>query len=310
MGGNAEDRFIKDKLSTLKKALLYSYQAETIILADGREFRCLINKDKLSEDYHDKIISIPYKDICLNKDRVGTTTEGEEEIGLKVGDVFTWKGKNVTPDTHWIVYLQYLEENAYFRADIRQCNAEIEVNGNLYRGYVRGPSENDIKWNNKSGITWNDLNYSLVMYITKNEETLDFFHRFTKVKIDGNTWEVVVVNPYYANGIIKVSLNESFNNSLEDAQKPIEPEPIIPEAGTPHIKGPQVVSPYDIAKYSVENESGGIWLSSNPKKARIMNSTDLSATVEITTGKSGNFDLIYQKDGVNVLTLPIVIKSL
>ena len=310
MGGKAEDRFISDKLKTLKKALLYSYQAETIQLEDGREFRCLINKDTLSEDYHDKIISIPFYDICLNKPMAGTTSQGEERIGLKPGDTFVWKGNEETPDTTWMVYLRYLEENAYFRADIRECNAEVVINGHTYKVYIKGPSQSDIAWKSGQGIYWNDLNYTLVMYITENDETRDYFHRFTKVKIDGNTWEVAAVNPYYANGIIKVSLNETFNNEMEDSQVTPEPDPIIPEAGTPHIKGPQVVSPYDIAKYEVVNESGGIWLSSNPKKGRIMSSTELTATVEITTGKSGNFDLIYQKDGVNVLTLPIVIKSI
>ena len=62
----------------MKKALLYSYQAATATLADGREFRCLINPDKTKPAYDNKIISIPYKDVCLNKPRVGKTTEGEE----------------------------------------------------------------------------------------------------------------------------------------------------------------------------------------------------------------------------------------
>ena len=50
LGGNAEGRLQQDKLRTLKKSLLYSYQGSTIILQDNREFRCLINKDKLSTD--------------------------------------------------------------------------------------------------------------------------------------------------------------------------------------------------------------------------------------------------------------------
>ena len=181
-GGIAEGRFQKDKLNTLKKALLYSYQAETAILADGREFRCLINQNKLSSDYDNKIISIPYKDICLNKPKVGKTSEGEEEIGLKPGDVFEWKETK----TKWIVYLEYLEEDAYFRGQIRKCEAEVEIDDVKYPVYIRGPVETTIQWNQKSNITWNNLNYSLIIYITKNEQTLDYFHRFTKVKIDGD----------------------------------------------------------------------------------------------------------------------------
>ncbi len=82
---------IEDKVRGLKKALLYSYQAATAVLSDGREFRCLMNPDKDKPDYDNKIISIPFKDICLNKRRIGKTIDGEEVIGMKPGDVFTWK---------------------------------------------------------------------------------------------------------------------------------------------------------------------------------------------------------------------------
>jgi len=99
-GGNQEQRMIKDKLKTLKKSLLYSYQAATAILQDGREFKCLINPDKNKPAYDNKIISIPYKDVCLNS----SASRGEVEIGMKPGDVFTWKETN----THWLVYLEYL----------------------------------------------------------------------------------------------------------------------------------------------------------------------------------------------------------
>ena len=106
-GGRQQGRMIQDKLRSLKKALLYSYQAATAILEDGREFRCLMNPDKLKTDYEDKIISIPFEDICIGKVidqtdsegnaiRVETpaaapkqkTSQGIETIGMKVGDVF------------------------------------------------------------------------------------------------------------------------------------------------------------------------------------------------------------------------------
>ena len=112
-GGRQQDRMIESKLRSLKKALLYSYQAATAILSDGREFRCLMNPDKLKTEYEDKIISIPFEDICLgmiveSTDEEGNairvekpapapsekTSKGLETIGLKVGDVFEWKETN------------------------------------------------------------------------------------------------------------------------------------------------------------------------------------------------------------------------
>ena len=85
-GGNRQlDRMNADKLRSLKKALLYSYQAATAILSDGREFKCLINPNKLSLDLDNKIISIPFKDYCLNagnidmENDVNQSTEGTWE---------------------------------------------------------------------------------------------------------------------------------------------------------------------------------------------------------------------------------------
>ena len=63
-GVSQQDRMIKDKERSLKKALLYSYQSGTAVLEDGREFRCLMNPDKEKMDYDNKIISIPFRDIC------------------------------------------------------------------------------------------------------------------------------------------------------------------------------------------------------------------------------------------------------
>ena len=88
-GIKQQDRMIEDKLKSLKKALLYSYQAATAKLFNGKEFRCLINPDKLKEDYDDKILSIPFEDICLNpEEKQEKTSEGIEKIDLKPGDVF------------------------------------------------------------------------------------------------------------------------------------------------------------------------------------------------------------------------------
>ena len=149
-GGNQEGRMQQDKLNGLKKALLYSYQAATAIIptidAEGntvnKEFRCLINPDKLNPEYDNKIISIPYEDVnLLDTEKV----EGIQPTNLKPGQVFTWKETN----TDWIVYLQYLEEDAYFRADIRRCKYEVEINGHKYKVYVRGPVETKINWNQK-----------------------------------------------------------------------------------------------------------------------------------------------------------------
>ncbi len=310
-GGNQEGRLIKDKQRSLNKALLYSYQAETAVLADGREFRCLINPDKLKNDYDDKIISIPFRDICLNSDRKGKTIDGLEDIGMKAGDVFKWK----ETDTYWLVYLQRLEENAYFRAEIRKCRYDVKIGDDKYKVYLCGPAETAIIWHTKknmkgSGVTWNDLNYDLTMFITKDELTEDYFHRFTKVKVSGKSYEVQAVDAISIEGIIEVALKEDYTNSIKDTIDNIEkPEEKPIDKNFPYIVGPTIVYPYDEVHFSVENTNGGIWEVNN-NKAYIMSQTDSAVELMIKTGRSGEFDLIYKKENEEDVILHITINSL
>lgn len=312
-GYKQESRMQLDKLRTLKKALIYSYQAATAILEDGREFRCLINPDKNKLDYDDKIISIPYKDICLNKEKSAEkTSQGEEEIGIKVGDVFTWKETN----TDWLVYLERLEEDAYFRAEIRKCNNEIEINDKKYKVYTHGPDVESILWHTRRGFgSWSDLNYDLTMWVTKNEDTEAFFHRFNKIEIKGNPWEICAADFDSTPGLIEVQLKETFRNTIadekkaeEEALKPINPEPGEEEQTLPHIIGDAIVYPYDTKTYTIVNLNGGTWKLSN-NKAKITAQTDSEVTIVITTSKSGSIDLIYSKDE-NDIIYNITIKSL
>ena len=176
-GGNKQvNRMNDDKLRSLKKALLYSYQSATARLNDGREFRCLINPDHIKNTFDNKFISIPFKDICLNEKKYNKkTSEGLQEIGMKTGDVFTWVENN----TDWLVYLRRLEETAYFRAEIRRCKYTVTINDIDYKCYVARTSVNEIDWRHQEEKLWNDIDYTLQMYITKDENTEAFFHRFS-----------------------------------------------------------------------------------------------------------------------------------
>lgn len=318
-GITAESRFQKDKERSLKKALIYSYQAETAILSDGREFRCLINTDKTKADYDAKIISIPFADICLgrvdeNGNEIrqkpdGITSQSIEEIGMKCGDVFKWK----ETDTYWLVYLRKLEEDSYFRAEIYKCEEEVILNNRKYHIYIRGPVETTIQWNQKKEMAWNDINYSLIIYITKDEYTLDYFHRFKEIKIGNKNWEIKTVDPYSADGIIEVCLGEYFTNELNDEykeqQKKKEEDAQLPPESNVYIKGSKIVGPYEKHEYTIYGAVDGKWSVDNPKKAVIKQSSYSSAIVDFITGKSGKVNLTYTEGEIKV-TLPIEIKSI
>nr|DAO08592.1 MAG TPA: hypothetical protein [Caudoviricetes sp.] len=67
-------------------------------------YRALINPDKVKQDYDDKIISIDHM------------------AKYEPGDVFEWKRTG----TYWIIYLEEITEDAYFRGEIRRCRYKIK----------------------------------------------------------------------------------------------------------------------------------------------------------------------------------------
>ena len=310
-GKQQESRMILDKLRSLKKALLYSYQAETAVIFNKdtwdweKEFRCLINPDVLKEDYDHKIISIPFKDICLNTAKVGKTTEGEEDIDLHQGDVIKWKEN----DSYWLVYLQNLEETAYFRAQLCRCRYEVEIGEHKYKVYVRGPVETTIQWNLKKNVIWNNLNYSLIMLITKNEETENFFHRFTEIKVNNKMWEVQAVDSISIEGVIQVALEETYTNTIQEVMDKKQDDTPIPAEDEPHIDGDSIVYPYRSIIYTIRNAENGEWICSSPK-IKILESNPKSITIGVISGKSGSFKLIYRRENEDDIEKDIKISSL
>ena len=257
IGGDADGRNVKGKLKSMLGALKNSYQAEWITLNEYDEenkqrWRCLINPDKLKEDYDQKEISIQF------------------ESGLKEGDTFLWDRTN----THWLVYLQEYSEEAYFRANIRRCDYQVDIGEHKYWVYMRGPVETTIQWQQKHNLSVNDLNYTIIMYISKNEETSTFFERHKIIKYDNHNWKVAAVDRYSQKGVIEVVLNEDFDNEMEDNM--IVPEVTMPDETLPYIEGPQTVYAFDEnISYVIKNAEQGKFVV-NSSKVKITNSTDTS----------------------------------
>lgn len=319
-GGKRQvDRMNEDKLRSLKKALLYSYQSATVILQDGREFRCLINSDKLKNQYDDRILSIPFEDICLNEKELEgkiefkKTTEGLQEIGIKPGDVFTWKENG----TDWLVYLRQYEETAYFRSEIRRCKYSVDINGIEYKCYAARPSVNEIDWRDEKNKLWNDIDYTLQMYITKDEITEAFFHRFTIIKVNGKPWEVQAMDNMSSDGIIILALKEYYQNTFkEEIEKEMEEinkdkveNPWPDDITEPFIYGKDHMYPYETSQYVIVNTRGGKWeLGSD--KGELVNTTDVDTDVFIKTGRSGSIQLKYIRENEEDIVFNITIDSL
>ena len=290
LGEGADERLVEGKLRSMHAALENSYQAEWVIFNKGtshkRKFKALINPDKLKDDYDKKIISIDF------------------EAGAKIGDVFYWERTN----TYWMITLQHYEEEAYFRGSIQRCDYQLDINGHKYWIYLRGPVETTTQWRQKHKIEMNDLNYSLLMYIIKNEETLEFFSRHQIVNFNGHRWKIAATDKYSSNGYIQVYLDEYFDNEFEETSE-IEEEVII-DNGVPYIDGPQNVTALDCSiVYQIKNISNGEFVV-NSDKVKIVKTDMNTCVIDITSGKSGSFDIIYKVDGILQAAMKVKISSL
>ena len=287
-------------------------------------FKALINHDKLKVDYEDKIISIPFKE----------APEGsEEEIDTDFhnGTVFKWVHGNKqewTPDTYWIVYMQYSEQTAYFRAEIRKADEEIQIividdEGNentvSYRGWMTGPNETTALWNVKKGVVWNDMNYTKLLYITKDEDTLAYFQRFDRIIINGKPWQVQAYNDAYStskrgdysSGIIRVALKETYTSTdqfvkeLKDAEAAQIQADLAYDAEhtQARIDGPTAAHPYDILIYKAKNyEQPQNWYISDDSLVKVLDYTEDTLRLEVISKKANKegFIVKYGQDSIQV----------
>lgn len=286
-GEKQQDRLTKDKLRSLEKAIDTSYQSEIVDL-NGKQFRCLINHNKISLETNDKLFSIPFE-------AEEVASGGVEETGIKVGSVVHW----LRPDSHWLVFLQYETERAYFKGLMKECEDQIEIAGETYWCSLKGPDEAEIGWNKGPHYMYNDFNYSMKMYITADENTRQL-ERFSIIKIGGQPWEVQSVDRISHKGILTVYLKETFSNDLEAVQG----DPVAPS--TNKIVGPIEVYPYERYTYST-SLTNGIWIIS--EFAKIISTTDSTVEIEVTRGRTGTFNITYQA-AEETATLDITILSL
>lgn len=310
-GGNQEGRMIKAKYKTFLKALSYSYQAaeiENITQKNEEVYKCLINPDKNSTNYDDKIISIDYA------------------YGLKPGDIIKWKGTN----SHWIVYLPELTEDAYFRAEIRRCRyqlswidmeAPITERKKTSYAYIRGPVETKINSNFAKQVTLDKPNYSLEIYIPYNADTVKEFKRYSKFSFKGKAWEVQVVDDISIDGVIQIIAEEDYNNMILD--DPLNEKvtdafyisPVIPEQENEEmIIGEQFIKPrgrfiYKISEEAKIEDNGQWFIKEENRPIKIYNDDSKSIELEWTLLKSGQFTLMY-KTSNEEFEKTIVVESL
>lgn len=288
-GGNRQqERMIKDKRRSLDRAVWNSYQAAEVVKTDAEDrkpVRALINPNKLKMDYDDKIISVGY------------------EYNFAPGTVFEWVGTG----TYWIVQLQDLTELAYFRGDIRRCRYEIawEDENGKHKTYaaVRGPVETKINYIQKHEISVDTPNLSLNLYLPLNEDTKNYFKRYSKFYLqnDDTCWRVEAIDWISTPGILEVAAVEYYSNEFEDDIKNGIVDGLIEEIKDPNVEsekgivGETFIKVKKSYKYKFIGYESHRWElgSECPVKIDIDPNDPRNVTITWTQGYSGQFDLYY-----------------
>lgn len=285
-GGEAQqDRMIKDRLESLKRALYYSYQGANVRKLDSETpERALINPNSVKQDYDDKIISISY------------------ESGYKPGTVFEW----MNTGTKWLIYLQDLTELAYFRGDIRKCTHEIKwkVNDKTLSAYaaVTGPTEATIDSTKVNDISLDVPNHSLGILLPATADTLQYFKRYSKFYIqplkEGDSpicWRVEATDTISMPGILQLTAYEYYINEQEDDVENGIADAYgeeIPQPQDETIQGKTFIKPKKSYTYKYTGIEDASWSydSRLPIEAKI---ADKEITIKWTTTYSGQFVLQY-----------------
>lgn len=291
-GTSQQDRMIRDKLKSFDRSALYSYQSADIKKKDeDRVVKALINPDKLKVDYDDKILSVRY------------------ESEINAGDIIEWLGTS----TYWLVYLQDLDEKAYFRSEIRRCLYLLRWKddaGVIRETYAaeRGPVETKIDYIQKSGISVDNPNHSLHILMPYNEHTGSYFKRYTKFYVPDAKmpervicWRVEAFDSISTPGILEITAVEYYSNEFEDdTEQGIVKGKLLSKTeqtelldNEENIIGPVFIRPKMQEEYKYLGSETAEWLFDNKLPIQVIEKTENSIIIKWVSSYSGQFKLQY-----------------
>ena len=293
-GDRQHDRMVEDKRKSFERALQYSYQrgfVQKVGDKSNKVVKALINPDKNKPDYDDKILSVMF------------------DAGFQPGDVFEWKNTK----SHWLIYLQDLDELAYFHGSIRRCRYCInwkDTEGILRNTYaaIRGPVETKINFIQKSGISIDNPNYSLHILMPKNQDTLNYFVRYAKFYLQDADipdrqicWRVEATDSISTPGILEITAMEYYSNEFEDdialgivdGLVPTKQELIEKKDNESNIIGDIFIKPKKEYEYEYIGDQEATWSLEAKKPVSIVKEDGKKVTIKWDVTFSGQFDLSY-----------------
>ena len=273
LGGEGDkDRLIEGKQYSFNDALQRAHNSYTITF-NGKETKALINANKLKQIYDERILAAPL------------------DAELRTGDIIYWTENH----SYWLIYLQDLGEEAYFRAYMRKCKAELITKTSegdySVRAAIIGPELKKIAEEPKYDIAVETPNLTIQVMIPKTEDNKKIFKRYTKFKYDDVTWKIQSVNTVDLDNVI-------IFQAMEDYEIIDNPEPEVPV--TSEITGPLVIKPLQSAEYSVEGGTEDLWRVSN-NKVEIINHNADTLRLKWNDMKSGKFTIYYGEQSQEIV---------
>lgn len=306
LGGNEQHhRMIKGKNNTFHSAIESSYQAAQVSLVDFntnfiRESKqCLINPNKLSADYDEKILSV------------------DQGCGFKPGKIIKWfqsydkvLAQSDIDDTFWLIYLEDLTETSYFRASIRKCNHFItwKNNGQEYNSYIaiRGPKEQTISSTSKSSFMMDIPNYTISFLMPKNNETISYFQRYAKFYLQSfhnatpTRWRVETVDSISLPGVLEIFAKEYIDdNDMDDNNVDIL-------GNQSAIVGEGIIKPKFTYTYVYEGEEKSKWSFDKNLPIDIISENDNQIVLSWSALYSDNFKLFYGNNEKNIQVTSLI----
>ena len=240
------NRMIMDKLRSLHRALLYSYQAAWIKKdgdPDAMWVRALINPDRVKFDYDEKIVSTDF------------------EHGFKPGDTFEW-GKDT--GSHWIILKPEDTEIAYLRANCRRCKYLVAIDPETHEEFgqwvaIRGPVETKINHIQKAGLVADVPNLTLQIYMADTEQNRRTFERYKRFEYDGRYWKVQAPDFISTPGVFDIQVEEDYECHNDEMFIRVEEhtEPIPDDVN--EIIGDVNVKPLEPHWYRMKFDDEGEW---------------------------------------------------
>lgn len=276
LGGEGDkDRLIEGKQYSFNDALQRAHNSYTITF-NGKETKALINTNKLKQSYDERILAAPL------------------DAELRTGDIIYWTENR----SYWLIYLQDIGEEAYFRAYMRKCKAELitKTSEGEYsvRAAIIGPELKKIAEEPKVDVAVETPNLTIQVMIPRMNGDIDLraiFKRYTKFKYDDVTWKIQSVNTVDLDNVI-------IFQAMEDYEIIDNPEPEVPV--TSKITGPLVIKPLQSAEYSVEEGTEDLWRVSNNKVKIIDKSAD-TLCLKWNDMKSGKFTIYYGEQAQEIV---------